>query len=823
MTITSFLHRFIAILRIIFMLCFTFISMSFAQEVTDAARIETIRAILQQVDSSLERKTLSDGELTEIRAKVEPLVEELQVYSLKQSTKLEAMKTRLEQLVPKEATKNEVKPTEIVPEVETPQSSVAIPDVNKERIAQEKAAQDKQIKDLDNSLRIARYETEHGQQILGAISERRRSLFTQALLDRNQSIISARLWLGIARDMPTEMKLLLKFFGDWFNDAVQNLDFLHVGALIAFVAVLFLAVPRLLKLIAHFEGQTKDEKPKKRLRQAITALRVIVGATILPAIICLAVFLVSQFLGLVNNKTSHVVRVVLLGVVFLFFVRAMCRAVIPSDLPNWRVFGGSDKLAQKLTWLSSSVALTLVLGKICETLFHVIVAPLMILIAIKGVTAVIIAALIIRALLSFTEQEKQSEDTPEPDLNKQDHANWVRIVGWFFCAAILSSASTGYIALASFLAVQIVWVATVIVFLALVLIIIDELIGKGMSSEGLLGQRVRNSVGLKSGSIDQISILSSGLLRIVALLIALFLVLAPWGVDSGDLTGYLKSAFFGFSVAGVTISLSTTATALIIFVIGLTLTRAIQRWLDTKYLPFTGLDIGLRNSIKTIFGYIGVFIASALAFSAAGLSLDKLTIVAGALSVGIGFGLQSIVNNFVSGLILLWERPLRVGDWIAVGGEEGIVKKINVRATEIETFDKASLIVPNSEFISGRVKNWVHSTRYARIIIPISVKNTTDPKKMDRLLTEVALAHREILSQPAPKVFFIKITDSSLDFELRCFADVDVMGATKSELLFAIYERLQTDGIDMPLSTRTIEIADFERLGSVIASSIPKL
>jgi potassium-dependent mechanosensitive channel len=223
---------------------------------------------------------------------------------------------------------------------------------------------------------------------------------------------------------------------------------------------------------------------------------------------------------------------------------------------------------------------------------------------------------------------------------------------------------------------------------------------------------------------------------------------------------------------------------------------------------------------ETIFGYVGILIASALAFSAAGLSLDKLTIVAGALSVGIGFGLQSIVNNFVSGLILLWERPLRVGDWIAVGGEEGIVKRINVRATEIETFDKASLIVPNSEFISGRVKNWVHSNHQARIIIPISVKNSTDPKRIEAILSEVALAHREVLSQPAPRVLFMKITDSSLDFELRCIVDVDVMAITRSELLFALYARLQTEGIDMPMTTRTVEIADMDKLGSAIAASM---
>ena len=301
---------------------------------------------------------------------------------------------------------------------------------------------------------------------------------------------------------------------------------------------------------------------------------------------------------------------------------------------------------------------------------------------------------------------------------------------------------------------------------------------------------------------------------------AAFLVLAPWGIDRGDLAGYLKAAFFGFSVAGVTISFSSIATAMFIFGAGFLITRSVQRWLELKYLPHTGLDIGLRNSIKTIFGYVCILIVSAMAFSQAGLSLDKITIVAGALSVGIGFGLQSIVNNFVSGLILLWERPLRVGDWIVVGGEEGTVKRINVRATEIETFDKASLIVPNSEFISGRVKNWMHSNRQARIVIPISVNRSESPTHMEQMLLDAARAHKAVLAQPQPRVFFMKITEASLDFELRCFTDVDAVATTRSELMFTLFDTMKRDGITMPNTAPQIGLGDIDKLSTTLAARI---
>jgi len=254
------------------------------------------------------------------------------------------------------------------------------------------------------------------------------------------------------------------------------------------------------------------------------------------------------------------------------------------------------------------------------------------------------------------------------------------------------------------------------------------------------------------------------------------------------------------------------ALAVLFFALGLMATRAVQNWLDTRYLPYTSLDVGLRNSIRTIFGYIGTFVAVMIALSQIGLSMEKITLVAGALSVGIGFGLKSIVENFVSGLILLWERPIRVGDWIVVGSEQGKVRRINVRSTEIETFDRASLIIPNAEFISGRVKNWTHADHLARIIIPLTVDTTCDPAQVQALLKDAALAHREVLSEPAPSVIFKNLGENGMEFELRCFVDVDALGPTRSELLFDIVARLREAKIEVPTPTRRLEITNLSAM-----------
>jgi len=147
-----------------------------------------------------------------------------------------------------------------------------------------------------------------------------------------------------------------------------------------------------------------------------------------------------------------------------------------------------------------------------------------------------------------------------------------------------------------------------------------------------------------------------------------------------------------------------------------------------------------------------------------------------------------------------------VGDWIVVGDEQGTVKRINVRSTEILTFDRASVIIPNSEFISGRVKNWVHSDRTARIMIPVGVDHSADPAQVQKLLMDAALAHIEVMSEPKPMVIFKNLGENGLDFELRCFTDVDSMATTRSDLLFDIYRRLQQAGVLLSAPTRKLEI-----------------
>ena len=201
-----------------------------------------------------------------------------------------------------------------------------------------------------------------------------------------------------------------------------------------------------------------------------------------------------------------------------------------------------------------------------------------------------------------------------------------------------------------------------------------------------------------------------------------------WGARPTDIADFWTRMREGVTLGGIRLSATTIVTLIVVFALGAGVRGCCRRCCATTVLPRTRLDAGGRNAVLAGVGYIGMAIAGLVAVAAAGLDLSSLAIVAGALSVGIGFGLQTIVSNFVSGIILLVERPVKEGDWIEVGGFSGYVKGINVRSTEIETFDRASVILPNSDLIAGTVLNRTHVGMSGRLQVPVSVAYDTDPE-----------------------------------------------------------------------------------------------
>ncbi|MDJ1157413.1 DUF3772 domain-containing protein [Chelatococcus sp. SYSU_G07232] len=761
------------------------------------ARLDAVRAELDQIEKSLTRSGLSDDDLSRLRQRLGPPGETVTAIIATLTPRADAVKARLDQLG--------AKPDEKAP----PES----PDV-----AREREDRQREYADISETLRLGRALLVQAEQINTTISDLRRGAFTRALFTRSASPLSPDLWVAVAQSLPHDAGALRITVGEWLSGAASRFGEGRIVALFAAV-IAAIALYRVRARIApRIVARERQIGEPTRLRRALGAAGQMLAGTLPAVAASLLVYAGLDGANLLPPRIQPVMVTLLTGLALVAFARSLADAMLAPGLPAWRLFSMPDLTAERLHRLVFVGSAVIVGGKVVEATLQAIGAGLQVSVLSKALFALIFALLTADTLRRIQSTEECAEESFGPYVPTEPSvAGPLRAVAWVVTALVVGGALVGYIAFASFLVDQVVWIASVGALLTLSIVLVDEAVAEVLAGKSRVSLALQGSIGLRKRSLEQIAVLTSGVLRLVLIIVAVMLVLAPWGVESVDLIASLRAAFFGFTVGGVTISLSTIVLAVIFFAVGILATRGIQRWLDTRFLPATDLDAGLRNSIKTGFGYLGIFVAVALALAQLGLSLDKIAIVAGALSVGIGFGLQSIVNNFVSGLILLWERSVRVGDWVEVGTEQGYVKRINVRSTEIETFDRASIIVPNSNFVSGIVKNWLHNDRMGRVHIKIGVSYESDPQQVAAILEDCARAHPSVLEKPAPAVLFTNFGDSALDFDLYCFvAEVETRGRVGSDLRFSIFRRLKEAGIEIPFPQRDMNLRGIDRLESAL-------
>ena len=763
-----------------------------------SGEINGLAAKLADVEKAIDVPHPSPTLLSGLANDVLPLTTRAQGIVDRLTTRTAVMKARLDQLGPKGTSDSA--------------------DVTKER-----ADLQKSFDDDDGLLRRAKVLVVKARQAATYVGKRQRALFTTSLFQRTTSILSPQLWLQVMREAPGDVGEATGVFKAWldgFNQDVTGGKLVAFWALVAALVLLYWPLTRAAKhLIARHSRAAEPSAWQKILVALWTSLSV--GGAMVA--IMGAVIYVFSFVTVADDRIAPLFAAMEAGVIRVAVAAGLARGILAPDRPTWRLVDLDETTVHKLTRIVISIAVVVSGIKVIESLNEVIYASETVSTAARSIGALLVAVAMAVALAVFGDDSEASDPslaTSSP-AQRQEWFGLLRGVAWALILIIVAAVLAGYSPFAGFLVDQLVLVTGVGAVLFLLVSFVDEACGIVFDPKSMVGRNLLTTVGLRRETLEQLSILLSGGVRLTLIVVALLVVAAPWGMQSTDIAGNLHAAFFGFKVGDFTISIAGIVVAVILFLAVLAATRAVQNWLEDKYLPHTRLDAGLRNSIKTSLGYLGFIVALALAAANLGVDFQKLAIVAGALSVGIGFGLQSIVNNFVSGLILLWERAVRVGDWVVVGADQGYVRKINVRSTEIETFDRAAVIVPNSNLVSGVVKNLMRTDRVGRLTIEIAVHASADPEKVREVLIELARDNEAVLSLPSPQVRFTNLTAGAMTFDLFCFvADVEAMLRTKSDLYFAICAEFRRHGFfDGPAAGPTaIDIVGLDRLESILAA-----
>jgi small-conductance mechanosensitive channel len=645
------------------------------------------------------------------------------------------------------------------------------------------------------------------------IRDARRAAFQDTVLQRGPSLVSPRLWSEVAQDIPIGLGRLGVIIDDWGDTPDSDrLGLLLLGGLALALLLSYAAWRGILRY-----RRWHDPEPPSSWRRVASAGWVILlrAAPTLAGAALIHIGLQSWGDAL-PARTESLIETLLRAVVIVIGVHAVSKTVLAITRPHWRLLGLADRPARQLYHRIMLLALTYGADLIASAVNAAADMPYSLSMAQSFAASLAFAAIIIAILLI------RAPAGPGETKARGIGAFYVRFPLWLVATAIFLSAVTGYVALARFIAGQLIVISTILT-IAYLFVVWASAFGQSLSDDrAAAGRWMRERLGFERRR-EQIALPVTLLLQAAILTGAIPFILLQWGFDWHDIGALFRSALFGFQLGDVNISLLGILAALLIFLLGYTGAKIVQAWLDGQVLEPAGVEESVRHSIRTGVGYLGVIIAALLAISYVGLNLSNLAIVAGALSVGIGFGLQSVVNNFVSGLILLAERPIKVGDWVIVGAEEGLVRRISVRSTEIETFERSNVIVPNSQLITQQVKNWTLHNNTGRFPIRVAVHYASDPEQVRDILLSVARAHPQVLSTPEPFVYFEEFGSSALNFTLFVYlANVSRSFSARTDLRIAILKAFRAADIEMPYPQTDVHFRDLTWVKRVVAERLAK-
>lgn len=658
------------------------------------------------------------------------------------------------------------------------------------------------LKSVEEQIRDDGKFAKDAEEIWNKITELRRALFSKRLFAYSLSPLSPAFWSElIDRALPqvggklTDLGAAMtaeEEDGDWAINVIVVLFLLLIGLFLYWVTQ---RVSR--HVLARWHRFAVRTNISWRRRAAVHAL-IDMTLTVfsIPLTIALLIVLNDGIDFTPGSLDSIALRV--LGAVAGYLIGAgVLRAMVAPVDPAHRLLAVGDRTARVVARTGRVLILVyaadLIFGEFAIAAhFRVVISECATMVMIT-----VCCALLALGLLRLSQLDEQVDAAAVPAATSASHLTILTPIVWGVILASLAAMLAGFIALGGFLIGRLIVTGLLLALGWVVLICVDALfVTRADIERSPRLTRLSRTLAVQPDTLALGAIILSAALNVTVVAAMVFVIVGPWNLAYGEFNPF-RDAFLGYQIGDVRNLIGAAGTAAVTAIVGVLLTRLATGWLDRQFLPQTRLDAGARYSVITVVGYSGLALTLALTLSQLGVNPQSLTVIAGALSVGIGFGLQSIVSNFVSGLIVLAERPVRVGDIVSVKGEEGRVKKISVRSTLIATGDRTDLIVPNTDLITSIVRNKTLTDVSQRLRLPMTFDRDTDIGLVRDILTAVAARHPNVAAEPLPVLLLTKLGEN-LEVEARVFLqDVSLGDSTRSELNLVLLEFFRRSGIKL--------------------------
>jgi small-conductance mechanosensitive channel len=622
-----------------------------------------------------------------------------------------------------------------------------------------------------------------------------RGQFFRRIFEPSRSVLNPILWYEGGRGMLTLFARLRLLLVNWWADVAGTANLIVLALAPALVAFAALAYARVGHWIRRRYGTVLSRRREPDdIDRLWRILRGVFYAFFVSSAFLLILFLTLRAAEVMTPRFEALFSAFGDLVIFGLVMAAFARRLSAPDHAPWRIIDADDLAAGRFAFLATLAAIIVVVERFVAELSAILYLPIGFSVGQSAFSAALLIVVSAACVIVLGNQPG-IEDNPR----RQLYFLWVRPFAplvWAIIAAAAVALVLGYVALASFLTSQLVDSAYLIAGLFVLHHLSEAVVAASLDSRSRVGQALRRLTGFGSRGTARLGLVLRTVIDLGLVFVGIPLLLLKWTVTWIDIGSWINAALVGIRIGDITISLSSVILVLAVFAFGVLVTKLAARWLDSRVLADTAVDRGVRDSITQGTSYAGYVLAAALALSAGGVQFSNLAIIAGALGVGIGFGLQSIVNNFISGLILLAERPIRVGDWVQVASGEGIVRRIKVRSTEIETFDSCTIIVPNLSLVAEAVKNWTHHDTVARFRVSLSIPYDSDAEFVKSTMLKLARDHPLVLHRPEPKVLLNAFSTATLELELRAYLS-DVLNAAEvaSDIRFALWNAIHEKGI----------------------------